>query len=62
VIFDPSFDLKVNQMVKIVNQLKTDSFQNRTHELSSEVTKEDTSLVLPSSLHDEIIVPPSSHA
>ena len=48
VIFDPSFDQRASQMVRITNWLKSD--QNRSNELSADMTNAESSLMLPSSV------------
>lgn len=48
VIFDPSFEQRASQMVKLNNWLKVD--QNRSNELSADLTNAESSLMLPSSV------------
>jgi hypothetical protein len=48
-------------MVRITNLNKTDSYQNKSNELSAEMTTNaETSLVLPSFVQDEMMIPVGS--
>lgn len=58
VVFDPSFEHKVGQMVRIANPNKPDSFQNKSNEMSGDITTNaETTLVLPSFSNDEMMIP-----